>query len=585
MKHKLGKTYVIITMAVIGIIGISGCGFFEEQQEVTVGIEFSEYCEQLMSEYIESDSLNAHFFISDPSEYGVVYEDSDYNLGDLSELYLTDNQDIVEEINELKTYNREELTEDEQLTYDVLLWYLNNQLEFNGTGKVQNLLSPSSGLISNISTVFVEYQFYDTDDVDHYLLYLKDVERYMDEVFEFLQVQALEGYFMPEYITNQVIEQCQGYIDDEEDFMSITFEDKIKELDLTQEEKQAYIDMDQEYLDEYYMPIYQSTIDVLESLKKSSVNDGGLTNFGEEGDQYYEALVHMKTSTNMSMDEVVELLDDELSDTLKETISIATSNPDVYTESYEYQPDFDEPEEVLEYVISEMGKDFPAPATLNYNIEYQNPACEVEGSIAYYVSARIDDIQVNNIKVNGSEVENDSLMLYQTLAHEGFPGHLYEFTYFYNNQEVPDIRKALDFIGATEGWAEYASTCALNYLDISDDLRQMIILNNIFSYIMVSRVDLGVNYEGWDWQATSDYLDDFIEVDAETVDSLYYAVIGDPGIYLPYTIGHILMDDLRETAENELKADFNAIEYHTWLLDVGIVPFEIYQSELEEWLK
>ena len=116
----------------------------------------------------------------------------------------------------------------------------------------------------------------------------------------------------------------------------------------------------------------------------------------------------------------------------------------------DYKAGFDTPDDVLKYIIKEMESDFPAPATTNYNIEYQNKACEVEGTLAYYVSSRIDDISINNIKVNGSEVESGSLMMYETLAHEGYPGHLYEFTNFYNNDSICNARKALDFTGATD---------------------------------------------------------------------------------------------------------------------------------------
>ena len=212
-------------------------------------------------------------------------------------------------------------------------------------------------------------------------------------------------------------------------------------------------------------------------------------------------------------------------------------------------------------------------------------------SVGMVMSDNPLDIDVNNIKVNGSAVADSKMMLYTTLAHEGYPGHLYEFTSFYNNDEIPDIRKILDFIGATEGWAEYVSENALKYLDdLSENGAKMYALNDVLTYVVVSRLDIGVNYEGWDLDDAYDYLSAYFQTDKNydeednLVSSLYYEVAGDPGAYLPYTLGHMFMNDMREKAEEELGDAFDAKEYHQWLLDVGVAPFNVYDSELDKWL-
>ena len=167
---------------------------------------------------------------------------------------------------------------------------------------------------------------------------------------------------------------------------------------------------------------------------------------------------------------------------------------------------------------------------------------------------------------------------------------MYQFTSFYNRDDVHNIRKTLDFIGATEGWAQYASNCTLDYLDMSDNERKLTIINDLITYIVVSRVDLGVNYEGWDIDDTFDYLSGFFSVDTDydsednLVMNVYSSAVGDPGLYFPYTIGHIYMNDMREKAEEELGSDFDAKEYNRWLADVGITTFEIYNEQLDEWL-
>lgn len=61
-------------------------------------------------------------------------------------------------------------------------------------------------------------------------------------------------------------------------------------------------------------------------------------------------------------------------------------------------------------------------------------------------------------------------------------------------------------MGATEGWAQYASKCTLDYLDTSDGIKKLIYANDILGYILYSMVDVGVNYNGWDYEKVKEYM-------------------------------------------------------------------------------
>lgn len=581
---KLGKITAVL-MSTVMLFSCSGCSyFFEVTKDESIGT-FEEFCDRLVKETIEDNSLNAHYTVTNPEDYGVTFTEEDYTLGvvdlnDIDEAY----KELRDTYDELKSFNYSTLTDEQQLTYDILADYMEKQLAYEGTDEIVNLFAPNNGLISNLSTNFIEYQFYEEEDVEQYLMILKSVETYMDSAFDFTREQSEKGYFMPDKLTDKVIEACETYINAENEPLLITFEDKINKLNLTEEEKSAYIKTNEEYVDKYYLPVYQKTIDLMEELKGSGINDGGLAGYGKIGVKYYEAIVADKTSSDITPEELAEYLDEAMSDVLSELTTIYMLDEESYMGVDTYQPDFDNPNEVTEFLLDNITDKFPVPYTEEYAIEYQNPACEIEGTLAYYVSSRIDDISINNIKVNGSAVKEDSLTMYLTLAHEGYPGHLYQFTAAYGNEDMPTVRKILDFIGVTEGWAEYSSNVCTDYLDISDNLKEMIYLNDIFSYIVCSRLDVGVNYEGWSIDDAYDYLSEYIVCDDETVGGLYYDVVGDPGIFLPYTVGHLQMRDLREKAEDELGNKFDEKEYHQFLMDIGIAPFGVIEDELEEWL-
>ncbi len=583
MLKKFRVTALI--MSFVMLFCCSGCSLFFKIEQKDVDSSFDEYCDRVVVKFFENDSLNAHFTLSNPETLGIKYGEDDYTLGEVN---LNDSAEAYSEmetlLKELKEFNYAALTDEQQLTYDILKDYFEKQLAYKGTDELINLFAPNSGLIGNLSTNFIEYQFYDKEDVEQYLMFLKSVDTYMESVFEFTRNQAKKGYFMADELVDRVIEMCETYINAENEPLLITFEDRIAKLDLSDEEKDSFITTNEEYVEKYYLPVYQKTIDLMEELRGSGINDGGLAGYGKTGVQYYEAIVAEKTSSDMTPKEVAEYLDEAMDNVWQDLVAMYYKDSEAYFAADSYQPDFSDPNEVMEFLLDNITDRFPEPYTENYTIEYQNPACEIEGTTAYYVSCRIDDISVNNIKVNGSAVKDDSLRMYLTLAHEGFPGHAYQFTSAYGNEEIPAVRKIVDFIGYTEGWAEYASTLCTDYLGISDNMQEMIYLNDIFSYIICSRVDVGVNYEGWSVSDTLDYLSEYLECDEELAEGIYYDVVGDPGIYLPYTVGHLKFRELREKVENKLGKNFDEKEYHQFYVSLGLASFDVAEDRLDKWL-
>ncbi len=580
---RIKRSIPVSALCILIALSLTSCISVRKVSDEEIRAGFDELCDDIFKQMLEDNSFNAHFVVSDPSEYGVTFNADDYTLGGV--LIDEDEDDDVDRyLDKLHKITRKSLTDEQKTAYDSIEFYLVTQKNYEGLEMYYNYFGPTSGITSNLSSNFIEYVFYDQDDVDHYLEYLKDCERYIDEAVDVLYKQSEKGYFMPEYVADEVIEQCDKILNADTEALVVTFEDKIDGLGLDDKVKDEYIETNKQYVDKYYLSSYEKVKNAVSELKTTGTNDGGLCGFGDDGKALYKAILRDKTSSDMTPEEIIELLEDEMNECVKSLTAVIAMDYNAYEEFMDYKAGFDTPDDVLKYIIKEMESDFPAPATTNYNIEYQNKACEVEGTLAYYVSSRIDDISINNIKVNGSEVESGSLMMYETLAHEGYPGHLYEFTNFYNNDSVCNARKALDFTGATEGWAKYVENCVDEYLDMSRNVRELNRVNNLISYICSSRVDIGVNYEGWTIDDVYSYLAQYYEINRETATEMFYSAVGDPGVLLPYTVGNILMQDLRDKAEKKLGSGFKALEFHKWILDTGITAFPVYEDRLEDWL-
>lgn len=550
--------------------------------------EFDEYCTELFVETIEDDAISAHFLISDPADYGIEFDDEDFTFGDQSvSEYDEDINSMRDDFAELKKFDREKLSHSQQITYDTLEDFFEIQTAFGDSIFLQNIFAPSTGIVSNLSIIFTEYQFYEKDDISQYLLLMRDMPRFIDQCLEFTRKQSEQGYFMSDKIADKAIAECKKHFESKGEDIISSFEEKLDSVALSKSEKENFIKTHKEYVEKYYLPPFKNAVYVLESLKGTGKNDGGLCNYGETGKKYYSALIRDNTSSDMTAQEVAELLDD----TLKELISkfMVVSDKD-YSEALEYQPDFEEPEEIVDFLIDNIGKDFPAPVTTNYDIKYMSKTSENDVGLAYYMKCRIDDTSVNNIKINSTFIDDNMLELYNTLAHEVYPGHLYQYTGFFADDSFHDVRKLLSFIGSTEGWSQYAAKCSLQYLDTSSGVKDVIYMNDLLNYVLIARVDVGVNYEGWDIEKVYDYLSSYVMVDDDfenednIVANIYYTAVGNAAEYIPYAVGYIKMNNMRALAEKELGKNFDAVKYHEFIASVGITSFDVYEDELDAWI-
>lgn len=545
--------------------------------------EFERYCQELFTDTLEENAFSAHFLVSDPAQYGVEYSQEDYVLkaGTLEDLQ-EEAEECREAITELTAFDREALTESQQLTYDTLLAYLEIQAAYAGTENMENLFAPDNTVCGILATNFEEFPFYDQEDVWQYLSFLKSSYPYISQCLELTRQQAGQGYFMSDLVVERAIADCQSHYDNDSAVLQASFEEKLKVLGLEASTEKELIEKNQAYLRDYYLPACQEAVSVLTELKGSGTNEGGLCGYGEKGRAYYAALIQEKTSSRTTPEELARLLEEEIAALVEEASGVTKETA---REALEYQPDFTDADQMIRFLVEQMEGEFPAPATTSYQIGDMSKAAEGTSAAAYYMLCRIDDIYTNSIKVNNSMLGQDMRQMYLVIAHETFPGHLYQRTAFVEQEDTPDVRKVLSFLGAVEGWAEYAKACAVNYLELSPAAGQAIYMDNLLPYLLAARVDVGVNYEGWNMEDTEQFLSEYVAESLLMALGFYYSVLGDPGEFLPYAVGAVKMNRLRESAEEGLGSQFDAYAYHQWILDVGVTSFDVMEEELATWME
>ena len=78
-------------------------------------------------------------------------------------------ENFEEEYEELTSFDRSQLTESQQITYDILLWTMETDRQSLGLEYYQELCSPLLGIQSQLPSLLGEYAFREEQDVEDYL--------------------------------------------------------------------------------------------------------------------------------------------------------------------------------------------------------------------------------------------------------------------------------------------------------------------------------------------------------------------------------------------------------------------------------
>lgn len=544
----------------------------EEIQE-----SFDAFTDEIFASDITENIINLHWTLAFPANFGI--KDYKISLGDFSEEYEEESfGELRDMLKRLEGFERKLLTEEQQLTYDIMKTYGEDTLKTEGFRLYYDYLSPTNGVQSYVPTLLAEYKFYKEQDVSDYLEILGLFPDYFADLISFATEQAEAGFFMPDFEADKVIDQCRQFMaDPDTHYMIDSFNLRLDETDfLSEEDKAVYREENERLIKDTVIPAYGYLAEELGKLKGSAENDAGLYYF-ENGREFYELLVRDSTGSDKSVEEIEGMILNKMQEDM-EAIWNMSLDAEAFDRMMECPVALEDPYEVLNLLKEGISKDFPVPDELPFEVNYVPASMEEYMNPAYYILPPIDYLENNVIYINNAH-STDDIEQFVTLAHEGFPGHLYQTTYFYGKNPSA-IRKLFGFSGYTEGWGTYAEVYAYRLAGIDDDMILLNELNKSYTFALYCLADIGINYEGWTFEDTQS----FLGLDEETCREVYEILVEEPALYLAYYGGYLEFVELREKAEDALGEQFDLKEFHTFLLDIGPAQFEIIEDRIDGWL-
>lgn len=536
---------------------------------------FEAFTEQLLQHELSDNLLNLHYTLANPEEAGISRPSRAFQS--LSKKSFQDRLSYLNNRQKLlHRFQKQDLTKENQMTARILDWWINGQREANTFYYYQEPLGPSLGIQAQLPVLLAEYAFRKEEDIEDYLFLLSSLPDYFNELTLFEREKSAQGLFMNDDILNRVLDQCRAFLSESSPhFLDSTFQERLKScLFLSEEQKERLILRNQNCLKQFVFPAYQQLCTAMERLKGTGKNTGGLCQF-PAGCDYYTYLLRYSVGTDRSIEDICGLLEDQMETDYEIIFEAIQAGADLNRIS-KRTPSFQNPEQLLSELELRIRDDFPqAPDTL-WQVKSIPPALRAYSSPAFYLVPAIDQPQQNIIYINPS-YQPDRTELITTLAHEGYPGHLYQNCF---ERTCDPIRTLVYAGGYTEGWGLYSEFYAYDFLGYTKEEAALLRAFASLNYAVCANLDLFIHTEGFTEEDCVRYLASFGITDPSQIHELYLNILEEPSNYLKYYLGYLEICKLKESAMTH-SPNLSVSDFHRWFLTAGPAPFSILQDDLK----
>ncbi len=568
----------------------------------TANVEFDELLDELFYAELGTDPMSITFNLYHPENFykeGVFDFDECFFEG--YEFSEEADQEVFETCREyiakLEAFEDEDLTKDQYLSKIVLLEKYNNTLRYDGFYYYGTLLGSYLGYQAQLPLTLAEYRFDNKKSIDDYLSYIEHTQEIFEEIVKFENEKAEAGMPLTDVIINRVIEQCDEYINADSDnpnFLVPVVNNKIDKCDfLTDAEKEEYKNKNTTKVTENFVAAYTYLRNELEKMlgkEDNVVLENGQEYIGsfaqmEKGKEYYELLLQESLGTTMSVDEIYKYLNNLVRVNMgkyrdnQEIIDSLSSGNIMMDQDLALN-------DLIPFFMEAIKEDFPElDVELQYSISEIDPSLQENSSPAMYFISPIDDNLTESIYINPSnkDLAFPSSYMFTTIAHEAYPGHLYQNVYMKNLDTLPNVRKLISYNSYAEGWATHIEHYIYNYVFDDPKVDEIMLAYDSLTYLIIGMLDIGVNYQGWDFEDSKKFIGQYFSLEDEEIKDLMYDVTEIPGNYLMYYFSCFQFRDLMDEFEGLMEEDYSDKLYHTVVLNAGSVSFDVLEYCLKDY--
>lgn len=584
------KKLLLMVLSLVMLITITGC---QGKTSEEIQKEFDAFIEQEFINAMENDYMTMHVYLENPKDYGVDVSKVKVGLG--SYLDEDSQKETIEKENatyeKFKEFDRDKLTTTQQDIYDVFdyEYSLNEKLNDEKFDYYQPVFQSMTGIHYQLPTLFSDWQLRNEQDVKDLILLVQDVKPYIHSAIEYTKKQEEKGLLMVDL--DAVMDYCQDIIDkgDKSSVLS-SMNESIDALSLDKTSTQNYKKQLKEAFITSFIAAYQEIYDAMNDLKKSGKNNTeGFAKF-EYGKEYYELILQQKIGSLKTAKDIKEMMETKYKNHLKNLQDVVMKNADkmqpLITNDLP-ETGFKSYKDILDSQKNKIKDNFPEVNHLEYEIKDINEEIASDSGVAAYFNIpALDGKSAKQLRVNPKGNNTSSIDTYSTVSHEGFPGHMYQYAYMYENVDSHYIKAIANVPSYTEGYAVYAQYESFQYLtSIDQALLEAYKENELASYAAIIAADVGIHYEGWTLSDFNSYLKiKGFSLDDESLKKQYLQLQANPAAFEPYYVGYEEIASIKEEAKTQLGNQFSEKEFNQALLESGTATFDVVQRHVDDYV-
>lgn len=538
---------------------------------------FDNLCDDFFQEQMEGNSLTLHYTIENPENYDI--DPDTISLGNYTSDTSAQKRWLLKKFYTLQTISKNILTESSRFTYDLLDYCIRTELDGLEFHLLEEPLVPSIGIQSQLPILLAEYSFYSEADVKTYLKLLSCIPDYFDSLLELEEEKCNAGLFMDQESASELIMYCQEFLSEPEThFLTETFQERLDTLQLSSDKNSDYSAQNRHLLETYIFPSYKK----LEKFLTKHINDGTNENglyYYPDGTDYYQWLIRSKVGCDRSFEEIEAMLESALKEDASIIAALTRDDPELLEKRQKITLDTSNPAGLTLYLSQRAKHDFPEIPEVSVEIRNVPASMEPHLSPAFYLVPALDRYDENIVYLNNGYLK-EGISFFTTLAHESYPGHLYQ-TVYESTRLLHPVHRLLYFGGYTEGWATYAEQLSYFYAPLSENMAKLLSSARSMTLNLYSHLDLYVHAYGWTEEQCAAYLKKFGITTAASVHDMFLLVKQQPANYLKYYLGYLEICDLCKQAEELWNDDFTLRRFHEFILNYGPAPFSLMEQYLK----
>jgi uncharacterized protein (DUF885 family) len=488
-------------------------------------------------------------------------------------------------LQELKAYAGKELSAKDRRLCDYMVYYLSTACDMEPYALYWDPYMPSRGVHINAPLALMIFSFRTTQDIEDYLTLVEDIPRVLSEADEILETRTQEGFIPNTSSFESAIEEAEVYMADvEHNLLVVSFEKALHSdaepfKSLSTEQRESYAKKNRELIKTQVVPAYEQTVELLEATKKQSSSSASIASYYPDYQEYYAASMR-QLGFDTTPEEAIELIDQYLNVFLAKTKEAGGIVDGELLDKTASKTLDNDASKIIEHFNEALGKDFPDIGTRPFVVNAASDDEVMKNVLAFYLLAPVDELGDNKVVYYPQNI--DTLTdLADTLAHESFPGHLYQYNYFGLTSPHP-LEQLLGFTAYTEGYAVYSESFGYTYMGLDEKDAQSAAAYGMFLRLLQARLDLGVGYEGWDVEQTREYLDGWNL--GGLAQDIFEETAAMSLVMLPYGLGPLKFHMMSDRAHAELGKSFDIKKFHEMILADGSVPFWLLEENFEAWL-